>query len=225
MKRKKEVRNRARVGAARKRMSAIPRRESMAVPAGGYRGAASRGGTVEKRKSCGGAVEAWRGEGGGGTAHGWLLHTRQLPRIQQSGRMQDADTLWIMKPSASMPVWLLLANARSLLAPSRRRRRRRRRRRGGEIYEFLATRFVHAAGRGRPRLFVCLSVCRALLASNFNCVKTTIHAARNSPPRWDLARSRVPLSFFMNESRASSSRWNGFLSRGFALASAFTAKM
>jgi hypothetical protein len=32
-------------------------------------------------------------DGDGRTVYGWLLLTRQLPRIQRSGRMQDADTL------------------------------------------------------------------------------------------------------------------------------------
>jgi len=32
-------------------------------------------------------------DGDGRTSYGWLLLTRQLPRIQRSGRMQDADTL------------------------------------------------------------------------------------------------------------------------------------
>lgn len=49
---------------------------------------------MEKRKRVAARLKLGEGrEGGGGTAHGWLLHTRQLPRIQQSGRMQDADTL------------------------------------------------------------------------------------------------------------------------------------
>ena len=115
----------------------------------------------------------------------------------------------------SMPVWLLLANARSLLAPSRWRRRRRRRQ--GGIYEFLATRFVHAAGRDHPCLFVCLSVCRLCWRQILIALKR-----RSSSVRFrSLARACLaPLSFFMDESRASSSRWNGFLSRGFALASA-----
>lgn len=142
-------------------------------------GISSRGGIMEKRKRVAARLKLGEGrEGGGGTAHGWLLHTRQLPRIQQSGRMQDADTLWIMKPSASMPVWLLLANARSLLASWRRR----------EIYEFVATLSacipcVHR--EMRPPVSVCLPVClsdrlSSLLASNFNCVKTAIHDARES---------------------------------------------
>lgn len=97
------------------------------------------------------------------TAHGWLLHTRQLPRIQQSGRMQDADTLWIMKPSASMPVWLLLANARSLLSPTRNLR-------------ICSDAFLSLAATEMRPSADCVRL-SALMASNFNCVKTTIHGA------------------------------------------------
>lgn len=149
------------------RMS-IVRRESMAdIRLKGRIGSVS----WRVAEDCG-KEEAWRRvwqrrkRRGGGTAHGWLLHTRQLPRIQQSGRMQDADTLWIMKPSASMPVWLLLANARSLLSPTRNLR---------ICSDAFLSLSLAATKMMRPSA-VCVRL-SALMASNFNCVKTTIHDA------------------------------------------------